>query len=650
MPRDDRASPLIAEAPAARAKRLVLGVVGHVDHGKTSLVRALTGMETDRLAEEKRRGISIALGFAHGDFGGEVDFVDAPGHERFVRTLVSGVTGADAVLLVLAANEGIKPQTREHLTIAALLGVQEALVVVAKSDLAAPDQVERVGRQALALARELGIAASGPVPVSALTGEGLDALKVEIAGLLARRPPPPDAGFPCLPIDRAFLMSGHGLVVTGTLRRGTLSPDMPVELLPGRGPVRIRGLQVHGRPTPMAAPGQRVAVNLKGVEADAIDRGMVLAGLGALAPADWITVELRVAPDAPSLRGGARLELLVGAAQVPVRLRLLDRDVLEPGDTGFAQLHGANPIVAAARDGFVLRTASPPATLAGGRVLDPDTRRQRRRDPQRLSRLGELATAEGPAVLRLALEEAGPQGAPLTRLARLAGLSPTRAAETATRLGAVRLLGEVFVVRAELERAGARLLDALRAATAPLPRRSLIERLRLGPEVFDAALSALVEARRARVEGGRVALVRAAQDRARADVEAALARRFADQLREAGLSPPDLLADAREPLARRALERLVRDGAAVRAVDRVQKRELLFHAEAVEAARRRLAPLLAPPGLLVGEVGRALGVSRKFSVPLLEHLDAIRFTRRIGDRRVLAAQAACDARQPCGGD
>lgn len=618
-------------------KRLVLGVVGHVDHGKTALVRALTGMETDRLPEEKRRGISIALGFAHAEIGGEVDFVDAPGHERFVRAMVSGVTGADAVLLVVAANEGIKPQTREHLTIAALLGVREALIAVAKRDLVAPGEAETVGEAAAALACELGLMASPPVPVSAMTGEGLEALRAAIADLVARQPPHPDDGFAYLPIDRAFLVSGQGLVATGTLRRGRLSAETPLQLHPAGAPVRVRGLQVHGRAVEAAAPGQRVAVNLRGVDADAVARGMALASVGALGPAEWLSVELRAAPDAPPLAAGARLELLIGSDQVPARLRLLDRDTLEPGAAAIGQLRCARPLAAPARDGFVLRALSPALSVAGGRVLDPQTRRLRRHEPQRLHRLGELAKAEGAARLKLVLEDAGGAGVTLTRLARLCGLSPERAAADAAGLGARRLAGDVLVARAVLERAGAQAAAALEAAAAPLPRRRLAERLpRLGPHVLEAAVAGLVATGRARVEGGRVGLVHAAQDRARADAE--LSRRLGEQLRAGGLSPPDLTSAAPGPQGRRALERLVRQGVAVRTVDRVQKREVLFHAEAVEAARRRLTPLLQPPGLLTGEAGRALGVSRKYAVPLLEYLDAVRFTRRIGDRRVLAHQ------------
>lgn len=618
--------------------RLVLGVVGHVDHGKTALVGALTGMETDRLAEEKRRGISIALGFAYAAIAGVVvDFVDAPGHERFVRTLVGGVTGADAVLLVAAADEGIKPQTREHLTIAALLGVRDAVVAVSKCDRVSTAQAAEAAQAAAALAAELGLSVRGPVATSAVTGTGLDALRHEIAEIARGRAPPPDDGFAYLPLDRSFLIKGLGVVATGTLRRGPLRLETPVDLLPAGIPVRIRGLQVHGQPVAEAEPGQRVAVNLHGVERAQVPRGAVLVSQGALTPAEWLTVELRTAPDAPPLANGARLELLIGAAAAPARVRLLADDALGPGVTALAQLRLAAPVTAPAGDRFVLRTATPAATVAGGRVLDPAARRVRRNDPAWLRQLGRLSQAEGAARLELVLADAGARGVALPRLAQLVGLSPERAAAAAADLGARRLKGGTMAAGAAFISAQAQLVAALQRHDEPIPRLALAKLTpQVGAAVMDAALAVLAAGGRVRVEGGRVALVRAAQARARAHATEALARRFAEILKDGGLAPPELPADVRTAAGRQALEQLLRAGIVVRAFDRVQKRELLFHREAVERARRTLAPLFVPPGLSVSEVGQALGISRKYSVPLLEYLDGVHFTRRLGDRRVLA--------------
>jgi len=633
-------------------KRLVLGVVGHVDHGKTALVGALTGIDTDRLPEEKRRGISIALGFAHAEIGGgQVDFVDAPGHERFVRTLVGGVTGADAVLLVVAANEGLKPQTREHLTIAALLGLRSAIVAVSKTDLVTPERAGAVGQAAAGLARELGLRARPPIATSAISGLGLDDLRAAIADELNDAPAPPQDGFAYLPVDRAFLVPGQGVVVTGTLRRGALRPEDALVLWPAGAPVRVRRLQVHGRPVDRAEPGQRTAVNLRGAELEQTPRGVALAGPAALSPSEWLTVTLRAAPDAPPLANGARLDLLTGASATPVTVRLLEGGVLDPGQSAVAQLRARTSLAAPAREGFVLRTAAPSATVAGGAVIDPAARRFRRGDPVVIRRLKALAAASPEERVRLTLEQSGAGGVTRDRLAQLAGLSPAKAEEAARAAAALVLKGGTVVGAAAFARARKATLAVLEQAGEGLPRGGVAARAPgIGAAVLDAVLAALAADGRIRSEGGRFAMVRAAQDSARAAAAAALAERLARALCEGGLSPPDLGAAGCARDQRQALETLVRRGVAIRTLDRVQKREILFHASAVESARRLLAGRLAPPGLSVGEAGRVLGVSRKYSVPLLEHLDAIGFTRRRGDRRVLAEALRSVSREGDGGD
>ena len=626
--------------------RLVLGVIGHVDHGKTALVRALTGMETDRLPEERARGISIALGFAHAAVDGvEIDFVDMPGHERFVRTMVSGATGIGAVLLVVAANEGIKPQTVEHVEVAALLGVARAVIAVTKADLVTPESAAEAGRAAADLAARAGLDAAPPVRVCAPAGTGLDALRAALAAAGRGLPELVDHDAPWLPVDRAFTRPGHGTVVTGTLRRGRLEPEGDWVLAPAGIPLRLRGLQVHGTTAPSAPPGSRVAVNLRGVELAEVPRGCALARPGRLVASDWLTVELRATPDAAPLAGGVRLQLLYGTDEVEVRVRLLDRDVLAPGAVAPAQLHLARPAAVPARERFILRRASPPATVGGGRVLDPEARRLRRSDPAVLARLRTLAEADADGVLAAELEAAGARGAALDRLARLAGVSPDRAAARLADLAALAVRGDTALTRAAFEAAGVRTLRVLDAEEAarpgPVTRRRLGALLpEVGPPVLDDLLARLAGGGRLRVEGGAVRLVRASQEAARGRAEAVLRARLAEALRRGGLSPPDPDAEGPAREVKRAVDALVREGLLVRTYDRVQKREIVFHREAVEAARRLLAPLLTGEGLLVKEAGAALGVSRKFSVPLLEHLDAVQFTRREGDRRVLGRGAA----------
>jgi selenocysteine-specific elongation factor len=622
--------------------RLALGVIGHVDHGKTALVRALTGMETDRLPEEQRRGVSIVLGFAHARFGpAEIDFIDMPGHERFVRTMISGATGMGAALLVVAANEGIKPQTVEHLEIAALLGLRRILPVVTKSDLVDRAAGEAVGAEAAALARSGGLQPEPPILVSTLDGSGLHALCDALGRLAVDAPRPIDDGFPWLPIDRAFSISGRGTVVTGTLQRGALAETDALLLLPGGGEVRLRGLQVHGAPARSAAPGQRVAVNLRALEPSDAPRGSALAAPGVLAASSWVTVELTAARSGPPLQTGAQLALLYGAAEVGARLRLLDRDRLEPGDTAVAQLNAAEPVFTPARERFVLRLPSPARTVGGGRVIDPTAQRLRRKDPATLARLAALATATPEGVVALTLSEAGPRGVLLSRLVSLAGLGPARVDALLADAKAWRLPGALVLGREPAQALGERALAALRAHADTQPNGLSRRRLAaLLPEAsapaLDAVLAALVAAGRLQAEGGGVRLPAGRREQAaRAEREADLAAALADRLRTAGLLPPDLGELAPTPAARRALERLLAGGEAVMTFDRVQKRQLAFHREAVTLACERLKPQLGQPGLTVGEAGALLGVTRKFSVPLLEYLDTLRFTRRLGDRRVL---------------
>ncbi|WP_428374347.1 selenocysteine-specific translation elongation factor [Lichenicoccus sp.] len=627
-------------------RRLLLGVIGHVDHGKTALVRALTGMQTDRLPEEQRRGISIALGFAHMRLGtDEIDLIDMPGHERFVRTMVSGATGIDAVLLVVAANEGVKPQTVEHVDIAVLLGLRRAVIVLTKTDLVSPDQAASVANAVAAFAAEAGLrSAMPPILTSTVTGTGLDAVRQAIGAALVDGRHHLACGFAWLPVDRAFTMPGHGTVVTGTLRRGSLQASTALDVVPEGRRVRIRSLQVHGHAVQSAEPGQRVALNLRGVEASEVPRGVALCEPALLLPADWLSVQLNSVAGAPPIRTTMRLHLLFGTEEVEARVRLLDREVLEPGAIALAQLHCSRMVAVPARERFILRTASPAATVAGGPVLDPAARRLRRHTPRGLERLQALADATGDGILLEAVEGAGGAGLSLAALSRLAGSSPALVAPALASLDVIRTRGEGVVGRAVFEKLmGA--LPRLLSARAPEhatthPQGMSRERLgalvpAAGAAVLDEAVARLVAAGALRQEGGLVRVAQPAQERAQAQREDQQMLRLAEALRRGGLTPPDM-PEATDLQLRRMLDRLVRAGVVVRARDRVQKRDVLFHRDAIELARRMLAPLLAAgDGVLVKEAGTALGISRKFSVPLLEHLDAIQVTRRVGDRRVL---------------
>lgn len=625
------------------ASSLIVGVIGHVDHGKTALVRALTGIETDRLPEERRRGISIALGFAHLslDSGATVlDLIDMPGHERFLRTMISGATGIGAVLLVVAANEGVKPQTVEHAEVAALLGVRAAVIAVTKCDLVPPEQAGAVGAEAAALAAGLGLEAPVPLLVSPVADTGLEALKSALGNLAKRARRPADRGSCYLPIDRAFTITGHGTVVTGTLRWGPIAAGDELELVPDGKRTRVRGVQVRGLGMAAALPGQRVAVNLRAIETAEARPGLALALPGLVSPTSWLSVELRAARSAPaSLRAAAKLRLLFATSETEATVRLLDRAELEPGETCLAQLRCAPRIAVPVGEHVILRLTSPLRVVAGGRVLDAQASRLRRADPSAMAWLDTLARATPEDVLTAALDRAGPRGSALSALARLGGLSSARIAAALSRMPAVIADG-VAVAAPALERVAAQVLRVLEAHWPAHPEGLPRDQLRAalpgsGPEVLDMAISRLVAA--ARIErASRIRLIRAEHEHARKVSEDKLASSLAAAFRCAGLSPPT---DKPPDVAtRRALDRLVREGVLIRAPDKAQKREILFHREAVEEARRRLRPLLAAgPGLLVSDAGAALGISRKYSVPLLEYLDATQFTRRVGDRRQLRA-------------
>jgi selenocysteine-specific elongation factor len=636
-PRSSRsAEPCPTAGDGAGTTELVLGVIGHVDHGKTALVHALTGRWTDRLPEEKERGISIALGFAHVSTraGAEIDLIDMPGHERFVRTMISGATGTHAVLLVVAANEGIQPQTVEHIEIAGLLGIPRAIVAITKTDLVAPAEAARVAAATLDLLARSGIRASPPVMTSARTGHGLDALRDTLEALVLHQPRRL-RGPVYLPVDRAFGIVGHGPVVTGTLRGGTIAAEEPLELLPLGRTVRVRAVQVRGASVAAADPGRRVALNLRDIDIAMLHRGMVLASPDTLAPSTWLSISVRALESAPALKNGARLRALMGTTERDVRLRLLDHDALEPGQTGFAQLHCPDPVFVPAREHVILRTSR---TVAGGRILETEARRMRRNAPAVLERLDDLLTLDPAAMIAAEVARSAASGIALTRLARLAALTPSTVRDMLAGRPVVVTRTGVVVEEARVERLRAEIPALLADHEAGLSGPELLTALAAGAPVLDEALRTLIAEAVVARSGGRLVVPRPDVERRRARRAAELAAEIAGMLRSAGLTPPRPAEIVTDVERRRAVDRLVREGVVIRAVDRAKGREILFHRDAVAQAKRRLEPLLADgPGLPVTEIGAALGISRKYSMPLLDHLDTTRFTRRIDDRRVLHA-------------
>lgn len=614
-------------------KNIIVGTAGHIDHGKTALVRALTGIDTDRLEEEKRRGISIDLGFAHLEAGGvRFGFVDVPGHERFVRNMLAGVGGIDLVLLVVAADEGVKPQTREHFEICRLLGIREGLIVLTKKDLVDAEMLELARLETAELVHGSFLEGAPVVAVSAVTGEGLDDLRGQLVRLAGRVPARDSAGIPRLPIDRSFALKGFGTVVTGTLAEGRLRAGEEVEVQPGGRRLRIRGLQVHGESVEEAVAGQRTAVNLAGVEAGELRRGMTLTRPGVWEATARVDVRVELLATAPPLKHGAPVHFHAWTAETEAEVRLFAAGApLEPGAGGLARLLLREPVLLKPGDRFILRRFSPVETIGGGVVIDTQPP-LRMRKPLAAARLRELESA--PPERRLALwtaEEA--QGASVARLAARAGIPPERLPELAARAGLVLLRGETARVTTpeRVQEEARRLREALERFHADNPLLPGMPRAAAG---LDAGwLEAVLAAERSIVAEGDILRLRNFAPKRKAD-EAEAERRIERIFREAGLAVPAVdealsKAGVDAGRARTLLQLMIKDGRLVRVSP-----ELVFHRDAVEELKRKLAE---KKGRRFGvpEFKEWTGISRKYAIPLLEFLDRERVTRREGNERVV---------------
>jgi selenocysteine-specific elongation factor len=637
---------------------LVVGTAGHIDHGKSALVQALTGTDPDRLKEEKARGITIDLGFAHWQAGDlTVAFVDVPGHERFVKNMLAGAGGIDAVLLVVAADEGVMPQTREHFQICRLLGLTRAVVAITKADLADQTLIDLVALDVEGLLEGSAMAGSPMVPVSARTGAGLDALRTALTAL-ARDARPHDAdGAARLPIDRAFSMRGFGTVVTGTLARGTLRLDEDLRVLPAGPPVKVRGLQVHGRSVERAAAGQRVAVNLAGVDVHAMARGLVLASPGSLVITRTIDVRLELLAHAAPLRHGARVRFHQGTAEVLARVSLVaisgpDGTVapLAPGAHGDVRLRLERPAALTRGDRFVLRSYSPSATMAGGWILDPAAPSGGVRLAATQARFAVLArppASDGrdEDALMVFVAEAGPRGVTLGELAARMGTHPAGVGEMVTHLtasGQAWAAADRVVAAPWQHTLASRVLAALRAhhdqqpLSDGLPREEVRERVLLGADakVADAVLAGLEAEGRIR---GRERLAVAGHAVSLSSDEARAHEAIAQLYLDAGMQSSDLPQVATRaglplPLVERVAQLLVRQKVLVR-LD-----TLLFHRDTLERLKQEIADLKARDAAArvdVASFKERYGLTRKYAIPLLEYLDRERVTRRVGDVRVI---------------
>jgi selenocysteine-specific elongation factor len=635
-------------------KHVIVGTAGHIDHGKSALVRALTGIDPDRLEEEKRRGITIDLGFAHLDLGEDlrVGFIDVPGHERFVKNMLAGVGGIDLVLLVVAADESIKPQTREHFEICRLLGIRKGLVAITKSDLVDRDIVDLVRLEIQEFVAGSFLEGAPILPVSARTGEGLEALRTEVRRLgLETALKPADCPFR-LPIDRVFVMKGFGVVVTGTLIAGKIEKESEVEVFPLGRRVRVRGIEVHGSPATVATAGQRTALNLAGVEAKELARGMVLAAPGLFQATTRLDCKLRLLPTARPLKNRTRVHFHCGTAETVAEVVLLKGKEMRPAEQAFAQLRLAEPGLSVPADRFILRQLSPVTTIGGGVVLDNQPPKHRPDDPLVQEALQVLEQGEPDARLELLAQQSGE--APLAGLVARTGWQPAEILRLGRVLEAKHrlvLLGQpvsLLVHRDYFEELSKRAIEELEDfhAANPLVAGFSKEELRAraaprgaaralpSPLLFNSVLQNLCSQGKVDVQGEAVRL--GGRQIQLTPEEMAAKEQISAAFEKAGLavpSAPEVLANLRIDRARaeKLLQILLKDSVLLKISE-----DLIFHRSALDKLRQLLARRKPQSNRLsVATFKDLTGLSRKYAIPLLEYLDRERVTRREGDERII---------------
>jgi len=626
-------------------KSVIIGTAGHIDHGKSALVKALTGTDPDRLEEEKRRGITIDIGFAHLELpasGGEalrLGFVDVPGHERFVRNMLAGVGGIDLVLLVIAADESIKPQTREHFDICRLLGISRGITVLTKSDLVDRDTLEVVRLEVEDFLRGSFLEGAPILAISSKTGAGLEELKRALAQAAGEVRPRDASALARLPIDRVFVMKGFGTVVTGTLLAGTIRKEEELEIFPGRRRVRVRGVQVHGQAAGQAVAGQRTALNLGGVTKEELARGMMLAPPATIHTTNRLDGSLALLPSARPLKDRARVHLHAYTAETIAEVVLYGAKQLAPGQSGFAQLRTAEPMLLLPGDRFILRQFSPVVTIGGGTVLDAAPVAGKGAKAKAEALLPLMAEGTAAEVLTARVVRRGQSGLALgDAVAETGWRRPQVEAEAASlkgkllRFGDVLLAQEAFALAQRETSAAVEEFHRANPLVAGISKEELREKLRLRTEVFGAVTDALVREKKIDIAGEQVRA--GGRTMVLKDEEAESKRIIEQAFAAAGLKVPalkDVLAGLRVDKARaqKIVTLLLRDKVLVKISD-----DLVFHRSALEDLRQRVSSHKTKAAKIgVAEFKELTGVSRKYAIPLLEYLDRERITRRVGDQR-----------------
>jgi selenocysteine-specific elongation factor len=614
----------------------VIGTAGHVDHGKSTLTEALTGIDPDRLRQEKERGMTIELGFAWMTLPGgrEVSIVDVPGHERFIKNMLMGVGGIDMALLIVAADEGVMPQTVEHLAILDLLQINRGVVALTKRELVGDEWIELISTDVLELLEGTTLAEAKIVPVSAMTGDGIPELLAEVESVLGNLPEKRDLGRPRLPVDRSFTISGFGTVVTGTLIDGRVRGGQEVEILPSGARARIRGLQTHKEAEDEALPGTRVAVNLSGIAHDEISRGDVIASPGWLRPTSVFDASFRVIDRSPrSVKHNASTTLFTGSAESPAVVRLLDTDSLAPGETGWVQIKLENPIPIVQGDFFVIRDSV--ATLGGGVALDLTPRRHKRFDDKVSSRLQALSEGSGEDAIVTAVESAQPAVPSTIAQAvnesvadvteRIEGLLTTSALISLTNTtdgplyttaGWARLSGSA--------RDATRAFHAEYPLRAGIPAEELRSRLKLKAALFTQVANRLIENDDVERVGS---LMRSAGYAPEFTNEQT--QQIADYLDYLGTdrySPP-----TDRPIDQELIAALVDQGR----VERLNQ-EVIYPSDVYQEMEQRVIEYgSANEKIALGAVREMFDTSRKYTLAVLEHMDRRQITRRVGDDRQL---------------
>ena len=633
----------------------IIGTAGHIDHGKTSLIKALTGQDTDRLKEEKERGISIDLGFAHFDLpdGTQAGVVDVPGHERFIKNMLAGAHGIDLVLFTVAADDGVMPQTEEHLDIVHLLGVKMAIFAITKADLVSDERIQEVEEEIKILTLDTLLEDSPIVPVSSVTGRGLAELTESISRILKSAEKPVPSGYFRLPVDRAFVMQGHGVVVTGTALSGEVNTGEHLRCLPGGELFRVRSLQVHGRPVDRAGWGQRVALNLSGPERASIERGHVICDEKLTLTSDRFDALLEVRPAAAKgIKNHQRIRVHLGTAERIAKIILLGaKDKVGPKESAYCQITLSEPLLALRNDHFIVRDETARKTLAGGVVIHPWARQHKRREPELKNRLESLHRGDMTRLTETFLDESSEFALPLEAIHQFLNLEEdgVRAhLDRMTSLHALNAEGErVYTTDTKWQRLKDAFLALLQEfhRTHPLVPGMDMEELRgklpyaLSAKIFRAIVDTLLADKTIAKEES---LLRTAQHRVQlGSQEKSLMERIKKILGEQPMGPPDLkeiekqLAVNRNKLTE-VIRLLERDGSVIRVA-----MDLYYLPNTIDQVRAILKKFLSEKGEITAASFRDLiGSSRKYTIPLLEYFDREGLTIRIGDIRRLKSSPA----------